>query len=151
MIEIKEISFEEILPFWQQKLWPGRISKIEPMSALTKTLDIDMNIFANYQPTFWGAIIGDTIVGVNSGHRTSVTEYRSRGLWVDENWRNCGVAKLLLLQLINKATELHCKSIWTLPRLSSLKAYESVGFKSIGHPFDLEAGPNILAIKELKN
>ena len=27
-------SFEEIYPIWHDKLWPGRISKIKPMSIL---------------------------------------------------------------------------------------------------------------------
>ena len=31
---LKEISFDEIYPVWDKRLWPGRKSKIEPMSSL---------------------------------------------------------------------------------------------------------------------
>ena len=47
-------SFEEIYPIWHDKLWQGRISKIEPMSSLCWQLPNkivkDSSIFKSFCP-----------------------------------------------------------------------------------------------------
>ena len=103
-------SFEEIYPIWYDKLCPGRISKIEPMSSLCWRLPSkivkDGSIFESYSPTFW--VVKDNwavkdnekIIGVNSGFRTDEKVYRSRGLYVDSAYRRQGISQILFRQAI---------------------------------------------------
>ena len=85
-------SFEEIYPIWRDKLCPERISKIKPMSSLCWQLPNeiikDNSIFERYSPTFWVVKDNEKIIGVNSGFKTSDKVYRSRGLYVDLEYRN---------------------------------------------------------------
>ena len=53
-MEIKEISFEEILDVWVKKLWPGRIAIIEPVSAINQNGLIDCKILSFEAFFFWG-------------------------------------------------------------------------------------------------
>lgn len=126
---IKPINFEIILPIWESKLWPTRISKIETHSAmLYQSNERDM---VNFSLPVWylGAYIDNSIVGVNSGHMCSDGMARSRGLWVDSNHRNKGIGQLLLSMTKDIAKQHDAKSIWSFPRFSSKNTYESVGFK----------------------
>jgi hypothetical protein len=67
---IKEISWQEILPIWQNKLWPGRTSPVETNSAMKILTGHDMyNMYTT--ATFFGYIVDNQIVGVNSGHGCS--------------------------------------------------------------------------------
>ena len=102
-------TFDEIYDTWHDKLWPDRVSKIEPMSSLywqlPNTIIKDKTIFDKYTPTFWTIKSGDNIVGVNSGFRTGEKIYRSRGLYVDEEYRNKGLSQILLRQAILQGRE----------------------------------------------
>jgi GNAT superfamily N-acetyltransferase len=81
-------------------------------------------------PTFFGYIINDAIVGVNSGHACpNQNNYRSRGLWVDPNYRGQGLAQKLLTATIEQAQQEGYTQIWSYPRLSSWPTYQAVGFK----------------------
>ena len=97
-------SFEEIYPIWRDKLCPERISKIKPMSSLCWQLPNeiikDNSIFERYSPTFWVVKDNEKIIGVNSGFKTSDKVYRSRGLYVDLEYRNQGISQILLRQTI---------------------------------------------------
>lgn len=146
---VKQITFQEILPIWQDKLWPNRVSKIETHSAMTWPYthinqSYDMNIFS-YPATFFGIYDQDKLIAVNSGHLTTDTEYRSRGLWVDPEYRGMGLAHMILLATIDQAKQENAQMIWSIPRLSALSAYERVGFKTVGEAVDegVEFGPNI--------
>lgn len=147
-------SFETILPVWAEKLWPGRTSAIEPISAMTWPYEgcpdpIDMDIF-NYEPTFWAVYDGDRIVGVNSGHRTTDWQYRSRGIWVDPEYRGKGIANLLFTCLENQARVEGCEMIWSIPRKTALTAYTKFGFETVGDFIETEtADENIYAVKRL--
>ena len=151
---IKKISFEEILPVWKEKLWPDRESAIEPMSAMTWPFEgnhqpINMSIF-EFEPLFWGVYFKDKLIGVNSGHRTSSTQYRSRGIWVDPEYRMHGVSQHLFLQLQDQAVLEGCEMIWSIPRKTALKAYTKFGFQTVGDYFGTEtADANIYAIKRI--
>ena len=159
---LKEISFDEIYPVWDKRLWPGRKSKIEPMSSLVgnsrlflswgnSEIKKDSSIFDKYEPKFFAFVIDDEVVGVNSGFRTEVSVYRSRGLWVDPNHRGLGLGQQLLTQATKLAKEEICKVIWSMPRKSAMETYESVGFNKIGEWLDetVEFGPNAVAYKYL--
>jgi hypothetical protein len=96
-MQTQQITFEQILPVWQNKLWPNRVSKIETHSAMTwpsshPNQPYDMNVF-NYPVYFFGIYDQDKLVAVNSGHLTTLTEFRSRGLWVDSDYRGKKLAQ----------------------------------------------------------
>jgi GNAT superfamily N-acetyltransferase len=146
---VQQITFQEILPIWQDKLWPNRVSKIETHSAMTwpythPVQPYSMDVF-NYPATFFGIFDQDKLVAVNSGHLTTQQEYRSRGLWVDPDYRGMGLAQIILLATINEAKKEGAKMIWSIPRLTALPAYDRVGFKTVGDRVDegVEFGPNI--------
>jgi GNAT superfamily N-acetyltransferase len=81
-------------------------------------------------PIFLGYIINDNIVAVNSGHAcTNQNNYRSRGLWVDPNYRRQGIAQLLLTATIEQGQQEGYTQIWSYPRQSSWPTYQAVGFK----------------------
>jgi GNAT superfamily N-acetyltransferase len=112
----------------------------------------DNRIYKLYTPTFFGVYDNEKLIGVNSGHRSKKNEYRSRGLWVDPDYRGRKIGKILLQATINKAVEEGCDLIWSLPRESSMPVYNSVGFdkKSDWITKGVLYGPNCIAIKNLK-
>ena len=125
---IKEITFEEILPIWKEKLWPGRLSPIETHSAMLHLYtEYSMD---NFQLPVWylGCYENNQLIGVNSGHMCADGTARSRGLWVSPESRGKGHGKQLLLTTIDGAKEHKATSIWSFPRKSSWPTYHSAGF-----------------------
>ena len=164
MRTIEKCSFEEIYDSWDKELWPDRESVIEDHSALQWNSELwltwgNVKITKNrkeiwqHPATFWKITDGDMIVGVNSGFITDrkYNIYRSRGLWVHEDYRGYGLSTQLLKATLKQAREEKCSHIWTMPRKTALLAYNKVGFKMIGDWFDegVEFGPNCLAIMKL--
>jgi GNAT superfamily N-acetyltransferase len=83
-------------------------------------------------PKFFGYIINDNIVAVNSGHACpNQNNYRSRGLWVDPNYRKQGIAQQLLTATIKQGHQEGYTQIWSYPRRSSWSTYQAVGFELI--------------------
>jgi len=154
-MKVIESTFEEVYPIWKNELWLGRISKIESMSSLcwkqSSSIIKDHSIFDNYTPTFFVIKEDNQIVGVNSGFKTSEKIYRSRGLWVKEEYRNKGYGQVLLMQAIIQGKSEDCHWIWSMPRKSALKTYEGVSFKKKGKWIDhgVEFGPNCLVTRQL--
>jgi len=93
---INKITFDDILPIWKDKLWPGRESEIKPTNGIKFMGGFDKEI-ENNTPTFFGAFINDELVGVNSGFGTGIYSYRSRGLYVEPEHRKQKIAQSLLL------------------------------------------------------
>jgi GNAT superfamily N-acetyltransferase len=125
---ITELNWEEIKYIWTEYLWPARSSPIEPVSAMCFLNGYDM---ANIQstPTFYGYIIDDRIVGVNSGHACpDQHNYRSRGLWVNPNYRGRSIGQQLLTATIKQGLQEGYTQIWSYPRKSSWSTYRAVGF-----------------------
>ena len=149
-----KISFEQIVHIWQTELWPDRQSPIETHSAMTwpyswPEKEIDMEIF-NYDATFFGVFSKQKLIGVNSGHRSSEVEYRSRGIWVDPAFRKTGVSQLLFEMTEEQAMSEGCEMIWSIPRKTALKAYTKFGFKTVGDYFGTETSDaNIYVIKRI--
>lgn len=129
-MNITTISFDDILPVWQNHLWPNG-GHYKPMSSMTLDGGCDMSIYHKYSPTFIGIYHENELVGVNSGHKTKDHEYRSRGLWVAESMRGQKLGKQLLHATIEKAREEGCEKVWSYPRRDSRFVYYSVGFKRI--------------------
>jgi GNAT superfamily N-acetyltransferase len=150
----RKISFDQILPIWQKELWPNRQSAIETHSAMTwpyswPEKEIDMEIF-NYDATFFGVFSKQKLIGVNSGHKSSEVEYRSRGIWVDPAFRKTGVAQLLFNMTAEQALNEECEMIWSIPRKTALKAYTKFGFMTVGDFFNTETSDaNIYVLKRL--
>lgn len=154
MISLGLINFETIEEVWREKLWPGRTSAIETHSAMTWPYDnnsneYDMSIF-NYPATFFAAYDNEKLIGVNSGHRTADNLYRSRGLWVDPNYRKQGIAQLLFGSTETQARLEGCDAVWSIPRKTALPAYQRFGFETVGDFFGTETSEaNIYVIKLL--
>jgi GNAT superfamily N-acetyltransferase len=151
---VKHITWSDILPIWQNQLWPHRTSAIETHSAMNwfydrNHLEYDMDIF-NYHASFFAAYDQENIVGVNSGHRTQDTVYRSRGLWVNPEYRKQGVAQMLFEHTEQQARHEGCSIIWSIPRKTALTAYQRFGFETVGDFFGTETSEaNIYVFKRL--
>jgi len=149
-----QISFEQIVRVWQNELWPDRESPIETHSVMTWPFswpekEFDMSIF-DYDATFFGVFSKQKLIGVNSGHRSSEVEYRSRGIWVDPAFRKTGVSQLLFEMTEDQAMSEGCEMIWSIPRKTALKAYTKFGFQTVGDYFGTETSDaNIYVIKRI--
>lgn len=150
-MHLEKIEFETIKKIWETKLWRDRISAIKPMSSMQWNGGIDMSIYDKYEPTFFGVYDGDKLVGVNSGFRTKDTLYRSRGIWVDPDYRGQGVAQKLFEALDAVALNEGCVEIWSIPRKDALVAYLRAGYVQVGSFFDegMEFGPNCYVLKKI--
>lgn len=149
---VEKISFELIQSIWSDNLWSGRSSPIRPMSSMVYKGGYDLSIYNRYNPTFFGIKdLTGTIIGVNSGHRTSDLEYRSRGLWINLEYRNLGLSRALFESLEIQAKSEQCEYIWSIPRKESLYAYTKFGFLQSSNFFNdgVEFGPNCYVIKEI--
>jgi len=148
---IKKITYDEILPIWKNYLWKGRISTIKPTSGLKLNEGYDKQI-EEYTPTFFGAFIGDECIGVNSGHATSESDYRSRGIYVFPKHRRKGIAQQLFKAVENQCRLENIYILWSMPRESALLAYKKYGFIVISEMFnDMEFGPNCFVMKLLES
>lgn len=128
MKQVQPITFNEILPIWRDYLWPNRTSPIETNSAMNFMGDHDMFNMST-PPTFFAYMIDGHIAGVNSGHMCINKEYRSRGLYVFEEYRGKGIGTLLLKATINRARIENAVMCWSYPKYSSWKTYERAGFE----------------------
>ena len=125
---LTELTWKKIHYVWKNYLWPNRSSPIEPISAMCYLNGYDAANMAS-TPTFFGYIIDDRIVGVNSGHACpNQNNYRSRGLWVDPNYRGQGIGQQLLTATIKQGQQEGYRQIWSYPRRSSWPTYQAVGF-----------------------
>jgi GNAT superfamily N-acetyltransferase len=124
---IIEISFDKIVPFWL-RLWPWHSEQtLEAYSYM----QYGGGYFAlDYIPdtTYFALLVDDKIVGVNSGHTTPDNLYRSRGLWIEKQYRGKGLGVPLLTASVAKARQLKCDGVWSFPRDTSRKTYEASGF-----------------------
>lgn len=147
-MNIQKITWEEILPIWQNKLWPSDIRKspIEPTSAMClfkvwkDNMLVDHYDLENmkFTPTFWGCFIDNKLVGVNSGHMCLKREYRSRGLWVDPEYRGMNIGTKLLVKTIAQAYHEDAVLCWSYPRFESWMSYHYAGFYTRDYNFNFE-------------
>lgn len=146
-MNIVEIDFETILPFWDKYLWPNRISDIEPYSAMTLDQKYDAS-YKDMNKIFLAGYVGDTIVAVNSVHLCGDEYARSRGLWVDPTFRGNGYGVEMLKETCVAANRMGATMIWSFPRQTSFKTYSIAGFSQLSKWLeDGEFGPNCYAVK----
>lgn len=151
-VYLEESNFEVVKEYWSHFLWPDRKSAIEETSWIDQ--DGKINPQLQFAKTyFWCLKLKDSskVVGVVSGADAGSLGFRSRGLWVDEDYRNQGFGRALMLALMQKAAELGHKKVWTMPRESSVHFYESIGFKMQKNIEGYEYGPHYIAECKLKD
>ena len=140
MTEIRIIEVNDIYPVWSDFLWPVRDSIIEEHSAIiygTYPYEYDTGVY-KYKPTFFGLYLDDKLVGVNSGHMTGNRYYRSRGLYVFEEYRHRGFATALLKETIAQGRREGATHCWSMPRRSSMGPYYESGFEVTSPFFETE-------------
>jgi ribosomal protein S18 acetylase RimI-like enzyme len=156
-MEIREITFEEILPYWKI-LWKEYVDRGYGINKVNLDTQKDWTHLAYYhishewvekliKPVYAACFIDEKIVGVESGYKTNIDYYRIRGLWVDENYRRRGVATKLVRYFEGLSKEYY---IWTIPRATAIKFYLSCGF-NIDGKLDTIYGTNYFAIKKNEN
>ena len=146
---IVKITWPEIYPVWRTKLWPTRVSDIEPTSCMMFMGGFEQQNL-NQTPVFLGCMINSQIVGVNSGHLCTDGGFRSRGLWVDPEYRKQGIGVQLLTATIQMAQHQGAKFCWSLPRHSSWNVYERAGFTLASNWFPTETSEeNAYCVKHL--
>lgn len=144
-MRIDPIAFEEILPFWRDRLWPGRKSAIQPTSAMLPEGGYDARLLR--EPAVFFAAVSDSeagrrVHGVNSGHRCGETHFRLRGTWVDPDHRGTGVGSALARKVFDEARRQGCRFAWTLARRSSSGFYLKQGFEIVRETDEFEFGPH---------
>lgn len=129
LVRIKRLKYTDLEKVWKESLWVGR-QDIESRSAMQINSGYDMR---NMEGKLWcyGAVIGIhyEIIAVNSMHLCGDNSMRSRGLWVNPNFRRQGYGAAMLEYAIAAARREGCPYIWSYPRKTSWSTYESVGFK----------------------
>jgi GNAT superfamily N-acetyltransferase len=144
---ITAITFEEIYPIWRDYLWPGRVSAIEPNSAMRifgEKYDMENMISP---PTFFAYMEDDRIAGVNSGHWCKGNSYRSRGLYVFPQYRKRGIGTKLLLATAEQAQKESVFFVWSYPKIESTNTYKEAGFTIVSNWETSETGTNAYCIK----
>lgn len=147
--KVTKISFETISQIWSEHLWNGRTTPIKQISSMLYLGGYDMSIYNN-DPTFFAIKVDGKVVAVNSGHMTINGYYRSRGLWVEEQYRGRGYTRLLFQELYEVAKSERAYYVWSLPKVNSVGAYVKNGF-SISSKItnDFELGPHYYVLKDL--
>lgn len=151
-MNIISLDWEDVLPIWKKYLWPNKKNGIKKTNNWIweigkKVLETD-NLILNNNVFFFGISDNKKIIAVNSIFSSQPNYTRSRGLWVHNDYRKNGLAKILLNHCIENTTTSY---IWTVPRKTALPAYESVGFIKISEWFDQgQYGPNCIAYKKIK-
>jgi len=150
MIELKEVDWETVRFQWKFNLWPGRDEYKEMSSMVFGERDeYDMDIYENYEPTFWAVYDGSLVVGVNSGFRTTDNLYRSRGIYVSETHRKQGIAQMLFKAVEEQAINEGCDQVWSYPREGSHFAYVKYGFEIASDWHDDLFGRNVYVLKQI--
>jgi GNAT superfamily N-acetyltransferase len=148
---LTKADFQLARAIWSQSLWPGRHSEIEATSAIGPDGRISLLNHREIQSIFLVAKDrNEETIGLVSGFPTGDRLFRSRGLWVGENWRRRGIGRFLMAALESHARSENCDVIWTMPRKSSAGFYQSLGFQILGDtPVEYEFGPHVMATKIL--
>ena len=148
----RTISWKMISDIWSNQLWPNRDSPIETHSAMVWPYGDNPDVYSmevfGYEVKFIGAFDHDKLIAVNSGHLTSTTEYRCRGLWVNPEHRRQGIAHTMFALLENHALIQGANLMWSLPRQSALTSYVLYGFRPQGDFLVTETSDSNIYVKK---
>lgn len=142
---IKSASFDEILPIWRDQLWPGRESKIEPVSAIGLDGAIDLG-WLESRPVFWQIQFQGETVGVLGA--LLLNNMRLRGLWVSESVRGLGLGRRLVENALATAGQVPVNLVWTMARHEAVPFYLACGLKKAREVVGYEFGPHVLMEKQ---
>ena len=144
MITYKRITWEEILPMWEEGLPNMSLEQTSAMSFYYKFNEKPQYDLENMKstPTFWGAFDGDKLIGVNSGHMTLGKLYRSRGLYVKEGYRGFAVGQKLLMRTLAQASHENAIGCWSYPNFQSYATYRWMQFQRKTNYFNFEYEEN---------
>lgn len=153
---IKEISFEEIKPFWE-KLWPDidvyndteYVSLYECEYVEDIFFKLKRHSPRSIPAMFLAYFLDDKIVGVVNGYKTATDFFRIRGLWVEEDFRDQNIATRLMTYIESYALSLNCTTLWTIPRKTALGFYKNYGFIQTTD-FVIYDNNNCLAVKQIQ-
>jgi len=137
MCMIRRSNFDEIETYWYLYLWPQQ-EKIKSMSSMTYLGGYDIQIYKKYKPSFFVFEVEEEIIAVNSCHKSSDDEMRSRGLWVKPEYRKQGITYKLFEAIFNEALLQQCKFVWSIPRKTAFAAYQANGFIKTSNWFKTE-------------
>src|SRR3569833_3638642 len=114
MFTIRPTDFQTVLPFWRDKIWPGRQSPIRPLSTMLYLGGYDVSIMERYKDDvrFFVAYDGNMMVGVTSGHPTSKQHFRHRTFYVEPNFQRLGIGAALMAHVEQAGAEAGCDLIW---------------------------------------
>lgn len=146
---IKKITYDEIVSIWSKYMPNMSLEETSAMSCFKKmVIDPETEKFEQVDhydlknmdstPTFWGAFDNDKLIGCNSGHMTMDRLYRSRGLYVREEYRGQRIGQKLLLKTISQAYHEDAIAIWSYPTMSAWLTYHHAGFELEGKTFQFD-------------
>ena len=147
-LNIVEVDFPTVLPLWSTVLWPGRSSPIRPVSSMVFLGGYDLTIYAKYtaQARFFGVYDESAnLIGAFSGHPTSDTEYRARGLCVLPSFQDIGIGTNLVNAVTRIAASAGREICWCLPRIANTQFFQKCGYSVMSQPITqgVEFGPNV--------
>ena len=147
-VQYRYLTWEEAREIWVTKLWPGR-DDVEPITSMKYLGGYDLSL-KNEAVHFLGATYNDIPVGVNSYTRTGKSQWRSRGLWVDKEWRRLGVASGIMRGMFADILNRGGTTVWTLPRQDSYGFYAQMGFIQTTPYNELDWGHNCYALASVR-
>jgi len=130
MFKLSNCTWEEIKPIWQNELWPGR-EDVEPVNSMCRNGGHD-KIIKKAVPYFLKYHDDDTVLGVISGHISSDTDFRVRGIFVYPEYRKQGISQILFAGIEAKAIWNGSKILWSYPKIPALNVYLRYGFTTFG-------------------
>lgn len=137
---IKEMSFEEMKPFWEKYVYPQRVKegkRVKPAHIgvsdefyfkVYRKLDVE-KIIKTIKVNFLGFYINRKLIGGVSCYKTSQDYYRTRGGWTEPEYRRRGVMSELLLHTEKYASRENCKYVWSPCTPEMLQVVLGIGWE----------------------
>ncbi|MFD1747528.1 GNAT family N-acetyltransferase [Rhizobium helianthi] len=121
-VTIREIAAQDTLDIRQAVLWPDRQRA-------------DLILAEDAEGTYFGAFMGDDLIGVISLFRTP-DGVRFRKFATLASWQGKGIGSALLLHSLAWARSIGATRIWCDARVSAAPFYARLGFTAKGDAFE---------------
>lgn len=154
VVEIRALGFDDVSPLWH-KAWPDNPANVKPVNTATFMFTYGINGYDSRIPFgeihFYGAFVEGLLVGVNSCYKSTPTYWmRTRGLYVEPEFRGNGIGGQLIDHGLALASEYKCSYLWGYPRCTSWPLWKSKGFKATGKITTFDYGPHVWAYATVK-